>query len=213
MDTLVFDIETQNFFTDPDVGWNNFGRLKISVVGVYSYNQDKYFCLEEGEMTELAELFKAADTLVGFSMNRYDIPVLNLYFKKLKPGKSALTPLEAGGSLTGLDLWAKKRIDLLDIVETHTGHRISLSRLAEANLGVKKERHGSEAITLFREGRMEELKEYCLQDVKLTKELYDMYKNKRSFIIPTKDDGETKTISFPENSAVTPSASQTRLEL
>jgi DEAD/DEAH box helicase domain-containing protein len=197
MDTLVFDIETQNFFTDPDVGWNNFGRLKISVVGVYSYNQDSYFCLEEDEMPELSELFKTADTLVGFSMNRYDIPVLNLYFKKIAAGDPAL------------DLWAKKRVDLLDVVEAYTGHRISLSRLAEANLGVKKERHGSEAITLYKEGRMEELKEYCLQDVKLTKELYDMYKDKKSFIIPSKDNGESTTISFPENPAS--SSSQTRL--
>jgi hypothetical protein len=32
LDTLVFDIETQNFFTDPDVGWDNYDALKISVV-------------------------------------------------------------------------------------------------------------------------------------------------------------------------------------
>ena len=187
MDTLVFDIETSNFFTDPDVGWNNFSRLKISVVGVYSYAQDKYFCLEEDEMEKLAELFETADTIVGFSSNRYDVPVLNLYFKKLRAND-----LE-------LDLWKKNRVDLLDIIEAHTGHRISLSRLAEAYLGVKKEHHGSEAITLFKEGRMDELKAYCVQDVKLTKELYDMYRDKKSFAIPSKESGESKMISFPDS--------------
>src|SRR4029077_13744344 len=83
MDTLVFDIETQNFFTDPDVGWDNFAALKISVVGVYSYLQDKYFAFEENEMDKLAELFAGARRIVGFSMNRYDVPVLNHYFLKL----------------------------------------------------------------------------------------------------------------------------------
>ena len=198
-ETLVFDIETQNFFTDPDVGWNNFSRLKISVVGVYSYNRDKYFCFEEDEVEDLAELFRAAKTIVGFSMNRYDIPVLNLYFKKLK---------SAGPEL---DLWHKNRVDLLDVIEVRTGHRISLSRLAEANLGVKKDRHGSEAIQLYKNGQMKELKEYCLQDVKLTKELYDMYRERRSFAVPSKETGESEMISFPKNSAPASSSPQTKL--
>ena len=84
LDTLVFDIETQNFFTDPDVGWDNFEALKISVVAVYSYLEDRYYVYEEHEMEKLAELFRDARRIVGFSMNRYDIPVLHHYFQKLK---------------------------------------------------------------------------------------------------------------------------------
>ena len=84
LDTLVFDIETQNFFTDPDVGWDNYAALKISVVGVYSYIEDRYYCYEENEMDKLAALFADARRIVGFSMNRYDIPVLNNYFQRLE---------------------------------------------------------------------------------------------------------------------------------
>ena len=58
MNTIVFDIETQNFFTDPGVGWDNFAALKISAVGVYSYTKDEYVCFEEGEMEQAAELFR-----------------------------------------------------------------------------------------------------------------------------------------------------------
>src|SRR5882724_2721203 len=103
MDTLVFDIETSNFFTDPGVGWDNFEALRISVVGVYSYLKDKYFCLEEHEMSALADLFEGASRLVGFSSNRYDIPVLNLYFQKL--------------NRANINLWEKERVDLLEEVE------------------------------------------------------------------------------------------------
>src|SRR5579864_8924031 len=117
MDTLVFDIETQNFFTDPDVGWDNFEALKISVVGAYSYLRDKYFVFEEDEMEALAELFTGAGRLVGFSMNRYDVPVLNHYFRKL----GAQAP----------NLWDKERVDLLAEVEMAAKTRVSLSKLAE----------------------------------------------------------------------------------
>lgn len=182
MDTLVFDIETSNFFTDPGVGWDNFPALKISVVGVYSYAEDKYYCYEEHEMQKLAELFMRAQTIVGFSMNRYDVPVLNLYFQKLRTAAP--------------NLWAKERIDLLEEIETAMKQRISLSKLAEANLGVKKEHHGSEAITLFHDGKIEELKAYCLNDVKLTKELYDLYRTQNYFLMPDKRTGEMVKVAF-----------------
>src|ERR1700683_1622863 len=124
MDTLVFDIETQNFFTDPAVGWDNFAALKISVVCVYSYLQDKYFSFEENEMAACAELFATAKTIIGFSMNRYDVPGLNLYFQKLGKLPSGANPP---------NIWEVERIDLLDEIELAVRGRVSLSRLAEVN--------------------------------------------------------------------------------
>ncbi len=182
MDTLVFDIETQNFFTDPDVGRNNFGALKISVVCAYSYDEDKYFSFEEGEMPAAAELFARAGRLVGFSSNRYDIPVLNNYFNRLH------LPIES--------LWKKERVDLLEEIELATGSRISLSLLAEANLGEKKEQHGFEAIQLYREGRMDELKQYCLNDVRLTKGIYDLYAKEHSLMVPSRKTGGIVRVEF-----------------
>lgn len=182
MDTLVFDIETQNFFTDPDVGWDNFGALKISAVGIYSYLYDKYFCFEESEIEKAAELFKSSRRLVGFSMNRYDVPVLNLYFQRM--------------NVPAPNIWEKERVDLLEEIEAAAGQRISLSKLAEVNLGVKKERHGSEAINLYKNGQIEELKAYCLNDVRLTKDLYDLYRKQRFFMIPDKRTGEIIKVDF-----------------
>ena len=182
MDTLVFDIETQNFFTDPDVGWDNFSALKISVVGVYSYLDNAYSVYEEHEMEKLAELFRGARRIVGFSMNRYDVPVLNNYFQKLGAGAP--------------NLWEKERVDLLEEIEMAAKQRVSLSRLAEMNLGMKKDRHGSEAIGLYREGKIAELKEYCLKDVELTKKLYDLYQKQNYFLMPDKKTGETVKVGF-----------------
>jgi len=187
LDTLVFDIETQNFFTDPDVGWDNFAALKISAVGVYSYMQNKYFCFEESEIPKLVELFEGSRRLVGFSMNRYDVPVLNFYFQRL--------------NVPAPNIWEKERVDLLEEIEMAAGQRVSLSKLAEANLGIKKERHGAEAIGLYKEGRMEELKEYCLNDVRLTKDLYDLYRKQRYLLLPDKKTGEIIKVEFARQQA------------
>jgi DEAD/DEAH box helicase domain-containing protein len=196
-DVLVFDIETQNFFTDPDVGWDNFAALRISVVGVYSYAQDKYFVFEESEMAELAELFAAAHAIVGFSMNRYDVPVLHHYFERLAHGGGANGKLPSGAPVPRI--WEMDRIDILDDIELMVRDRVSLSRLAEANLGVKKERHGSEAIALYRDGKMDELKAYCLNDVKLTKELYDLMRKQNYLMVPDKRTGKLIKVGFARN--------------
>ncbi len=193
MDTIVFDIETQNFFTDPGVGRDNFPALKISVIAAYSYLQDKYFSFEENQIGECMDLFRSAERIVGFSSNRYDIPVLNLYFERFRPASHVDKKFEK------VDLWKKDRVDLLDEIETATGSRISLDRLAETNLGAKKTHHSWEAITLYKEGKMDELKEYCLNDVRLTKDLYDLYMNKHEFLIPDKETGGTKKVVFSKN--------------
>ncbi len=176
MDTLVIDIETQNFFTDPEVGWDNFAALKISVVGVYSYAKDAYFCFEEHELPQLMDMLRETSLIVGFSSNRYDIPVLNLYAQRLTGG--------------ALNLWHKDRVDLLEVVESATSGRVSLNRLAKSNLGIQKNGHGSEAIVLYRDGRIEELKAYCLKDVEITKGLYDLYVKQGYLLVPNVKTGE-----------------------
>ncbi len=184
-DTIVFDIETSNFFTDPGVGWDNFGALKISVVCAYSYAQDRYFSFKEDEMPAVAGLFAGAGTLVGFSMNRYDVTVLNSYFQKLR--------LPVG------NIWEKNRVDLLEEIELATGQRVGLGKLAEVNLGIGKTGRSSEAITLYKEGKMDELKEYCLNDVKLTKGLFDLYKEQNYLLVPDKKTGEVVKVSLAIN--------------
>lgn len=179
-DTIVFDIETQNFFTDPDVGWGNYEALRISVVGAYSYAEGRTFCFEEDEMDKVAELFRQAKLLVGFSMNRYDIPVLNRYLSGANPP---------------LNLFDKERLDLLDEIELVIGRRVSLEKLAQANLGAGKTGHGAQAVELYRQGKMEELKNYCLRDVDITKRLFDQYREKGYLLIPGRG-GEEMRIDF-----------------
>ena len=116
------------------------------------------------------------------------MPVLNLYFQKLK-------------NRDELNLWQKERVDLLEEIERATGGRVSLSRLAEANLGVKKDRHGSEAIGLYDRGEIEELKKYCLKDVEFTKDIYDLYLREHALFVPNRKTGELVRVSF---SAATP---------
>lgn len=185
MDKLVIDIETKNLFSDVG-GEHNLRKLDVSVVGVYSYNQDKYLCFDEYQMPELGAFFQRTGLIIGFSINRFDIPVLEKYFS--------------------FKLSAIPRLDILEEIEFALGHRVSLDILAKTNLGgIGKTHHGTEAVTLYRDGNMDELKSYCLNDVKLTKELYDLGKKRKFLVVPDRQTGVLATARFNWTDVVLPS--------
>ena len=64
-------------------------------------------------------------------------------------------------------------IHILDDIREKLGRRLALNDVIAATLGKKKTGHGLMAIDMYKEGRFEELKQYCLDDVMLTKGLFD----------------------------------------
>lgn len=188
MDKIVFDIETKNSFDDVG-GRANLARLDVSVVGTYSYLNDEYKVFDENELDDLGELLRHSKIIIGFSSKTFDVPILEKYFN--------------------FKLSAVPHFDILEKVEEVFGRKIGLNALGEANLGIKKTAgSGIEAITLYQAGDMEKLKEYCLQDVKITKELFDYIKNNGYLWIPQRSIPEMKKIEIKYEEDETP---QTKL--
>lgn len=175
MDKLVLDIETKNTFADVG-GQENLTDLKISFVGAYSYAQNKYLSFFENELNKLELVLKNAGLIIGFSSNRFDIPILNKYYN--------------------FNVSAIESLDILEDIETKLGHRISLDQLAFTNLRTRKTGHGLDAIKFYKEGRLEDLKNYCLQDVKLTKDLYELGKNQGHLLVPTNHGADIVKVLF-----------------
>jgi DNA polymerase elongation subunit (family B) len=151
MKKIVFDIETRDTFQD--AGSNDPADLHISLVGVYDYETDQYTSYLEEELSKLWPLIEKADVLIGFNSDHFDIPLLNKYY----PG----------------DLTKIKSVDLLKEIRKSIGRRIGMGYVAQATLGKGKIGHGLEAIAWWQKGEIEKIRKYCLEDVKITKELYE----------------------------------------
>lgn len=175
MDKIVLDIETKDTFADVG-GEGNLKNLSVSVVGVYSYREDAFFSYDEHHLADLGARLQTAGLVVGFSINRFDLPVLTKYFN------FSLRPIP--------------RLDLLEEIELVFGRRVGLDVLARANLNVGKTHHGLEAIDLYRAGNLEELKNYCLHDVKLTRDLYELARKQGYLVIPERTTGELVKANF-----------------
>ena len=155
---IVFDVETKHSFAEVG-GKNNFDKLGVSVVAAYRYGDGpstalgagKYYTFEEHEIPEFEKLLAASNCVIGFNIHHFDLAVLKPYL-----------------SLKTKDL---PTLDLMDAVEKGAGFRISLDNLAEQTLGARKSGDGMQAIRWYKEGKIDDIKKYCLKDVELTKNL------------------------------------------
>lgn len=169
---IVFDIETSNTFDE--VGSNDSSKLDISIVGVYDSLTDAYTSYGLDELSRLWPMLEKADLLIGYNSDHFDIPLLNKYYP---------------GDLTNI-----KSIDLLVEVRNVIGRRLKLDTLAEATLGEKKSGHGLQAIQWWREGKYDLVRKYCLDDVRITKEIYDYARTNKKLLYT--DFGELKEIKL-----------------
>jgi DEAD/DEAH box helicase domain-containing protein len=151
MRKIVFDIETRNVFAD--VGKHDPALLDIALVAIHDSETGTYSSYLEEELKHLWPIIESADMLIGFNSDHFDIPLLNKYY----PG----------------DLTKIKSLDILKEIKNSYGRRMRLDSLAEGTLGKKKSGHGLDAITWWKQGEIEKIRSYCIDDVRLTKELYD----------------------------------------
>lgn len=149
---VVFDIETKNAFSDVG-GRDALEKLDISVVGVYDYETGEFRAYEEADFPELAERISRKPLLVGFNSKKFDTPILQKYMP--------------------FDVRKIPHLDILEEISKELGHRVGLDSIARATLGAGKSGSGLEAIKLWREGRLEELKRYCLDDVRITRDIFE----------------------------------------
>ncbi len=151
MRKIFFDIETKNTFEE--VGSTDPSALSISVVCIYDSERDVYESFLEKDFSKLWPIIERADVLIGYNSDHFDIPLLNKYY----PG----------------DLTKIKSLDLMKEVKKTLGRRIKMDTLAEATLGKNKIGHGLDAITWWQNGEIDKIIKYCIEDVRITKELYD----------------------------------------
>jgi DNA polymerase elongation subunit (family B) len=151
MRKVVFDIETSNIFQD--VGKNDPALLDLALVGIYDSETKSYSCYEQHELSELWKILEQTDVIIGYNSEHFDMPLLNKYY----PG----------------DLTKIKHVDLLKEIKDAAGRRFKLDQIAEGTLGINKSGHGLQSIIWWRNGEKDKVKKYCLDDVRITKEIYE----------------------------------------
>jgi DEAD/DEAH box helicase domain-containing protein len=166
----VFDVETQRSAAEVG-GWHRADRMGISVAVLYDSVSDSFKTYLEKDIPVLINDLQTFDLVVGFNNKRFDNKVLSAY--------------------SVFNLASLPTLDIMEVITNRLGYRLSLDRLAEHTLGVKKSANGLQALQWYKEGKMDEIISYCRHDVKITREIflfglenrYLLFKNKAGSIV------------------------------
>ncbi len=154
---IVFDIETYG-----DI--RNQAEMIVTVASIYEYETDQYRSFTEDQLGNLWPILEKAERLIGYNSESFDVPILNKYY--------------AG------DLMNIPHLDMLKVIKESAGKRYKLDDIAKATLQISKSADGLQAIKWYEEGKIDEIKKYCEQDVKVTKEIYDFGKKNKMLYYP-----------------------------
>ena len=148
---LYFDLETQNSSDDVG-GWGNIHKMKLAVGVVWDSLEEKYFTYLEKNAKKLVEKLRSANLVVGFNVIGFDYVVLQPY--------------------ADIDLQEIPTFDMLVDIKKKLGFRLSLNHLARQNLNVEKSADGLISLKWWKEGKIDNIIEYCTKDVQVTRDLF-----------------------------------------
>lgn len=203
MKVLIYDIEIEKGVVGKGeerlagyeycAGWHDHGNMGVSVIGAYDYAQDRYrvFCLDNAH--EFAQAVDDAELIVSFNGIAFDNCVIEACW---------------GPALKMPDGWKAKSYDLLVEIwaaaglgpkfeyPSHIGY--GLDAVCARNFGTKKTGHGGMAPIHWQRKMIGNVIDYCLNDVRLTKQIFDRALNGDPVLSPKTGDALALRNPYPE---------------
>jgi len=167
---LVLDIETQRLVQDVG-GWDHIDKLGISVACAYDSKTNEFRSFLEKDLKELIELCEER-LVVGYNIRGFDLPVMVPY---------------------GLKLSQVDAFDIMYDLEALTRQRfLKLEAVARGTLGEGKSADGLLAVEWWKKGEIQKIIDYCLQDVKVTRDVFQFGRQNGFVKIQRSDENITR---------------------
>ncbi len=147
---ITIDIETLGNMVN---GKFDVMAQELTVACIYDSSTGEFLSFYKEELPKLWPILERADAIIGYNTEHFDLPILNKYY-------------------TG-DLTKIRSIDLLKEVQQVIGRRLRLDNIAEATLGRHKTGSGMQGVQWWKNGEYEKVRDYCIEDVRITRDIFD----------------------------------------
>lgn len=169
MRVCVFDIEIAKSIEEVEGGWAaaRMGECGCSALVIYDSDSLRYHIYDEKTLKQGVDHLNAADLIVSFNGKAFDVPCLE--------------------AISGFAI-NENHYDILDEIWQALGNKRfkgwGLGKVSFRTLGLAKTDTGEHAPELARQGRWGELFDYCLNDVHLTRMLFNIILAEGSVVDP-----------------------------
>jgi DEAD/DEAH box helicase domain-containing protein len=159
---IFFDVETLRLSHEVEGGWSSIARFGLAVAVTWDEG-NRFRRWFEPDAARLISELGQFDRIVSFNGERFDFEVLSAYLP--------------------VHHLREKSFDLLVDLHRRLGHRVKLDDLARETLGTKKTGNGLEIVQWWREGRKEDVCQYCENDVKLLVDLVNFARQNKYVVV------------------------------
>jgi len=181
MDTLAYDIEIANSVESVKGEWGNPNGMSFSSAVVYSYDKDRYyFFLHLTGLTKLLEFLNKNNT-ISFNGIKFDSKIILGNNRRIIPNKKRTGVYITGRGMiwNEYDIFTqclksvyKIKNDIIAYKRISPGG-LALNDITKATINMGKSGSGADAPILYQQKKYDELLEYNLQDVRITRNLYN----------------------------------------
>lgn len=175
IDHIVIDIEIQKQISEVPNGWNDTHLLGVSVAVIYEYITDRYRIYGPNDIEALIQRLELADRISGFNIWKFDFPVIY----KL-PYRGRVEQLREKTNDILYRIWKSLNLDPEDFTKLHGSWGLDV--VCKGTFGRGKTGYGGNAPLWFQQGNWTKLIDYCINDVKLERDLTD-FVDKYGFVV------------------------------
>lgn len=158
-------------------GWHDHTNMDIACICAYDYETNRYRVFTN-TLEFLGLVWDSNRTLIGFNNINFDNKVIRADSHHVIDSSICYDILQK--------IWAALGHGPEFNHETHAGY--GLDACCKANFGLGKTDWGGNAPVLWQQGRYGEVIDYCLEDVRLTKMLFEKIDNDKYIINPKDPD-------------------------
>ena len=169
-------------------GWHDHAHMGISCLCAYDYVEDRYRVFMEDNLEDFFRLCSKRELLIGFNNIRFDNLVLNAHPFSLQ------MPIQDEKCYDLLrEVWVSAGLGPTFVYPSHLGY--SLDAVCRRNNLGTKTGDGAMAPILWQRGNLGRVIDYCLNDIVLTKRLFDLAAAGSQIISPK--DGRQLQLKHP----------------
>jgi len=145
-------------------GWHDHANMGISVIGAYDYVEDRTRVFCDDNIADFLDLCDDRDVLVGFNSIPFDNATIAATLN--------IPPFSEAKCYDLLrEMWSAAGLPRAFDSKTHGGY--GLDATCEKNFGSRKSGNGEMAPVLWQQGKVGKVIDYCLNDIRMTKQLFD----------------------------------------
>lgn len=164
----MFDLEIKRPIDTLSKGWQSHDEMGIACLCLYDYHTGRYRVFDDNSKYPCIEILNTYEYVVGYNTVNFDWKVVLASWNF----PLSISPRTSKDFDILREIWKSKGLDP-DVFRPQTHGGVKLDDVAYETIAMRKTLNGEMAPQLYQQKRYAEVIDYCIEDVRIEKTLFE----------------------------------------